>query len=373
MKVMTPEEGWDWLVKKTRRWPLLAYAAAPRQGLGGMVIGPPLWSRMLGVGVVLALGIGGIVLPFPAARIAGVAITLAAVWSWFYRLHVLCDPYGRTLTVVRGAAGLERVVVLPRDKLELTRAVIGAAEDGGDSHPAGRQVLQLSHLERPGVVDIMLLPAKPELPPPARALTEFFADRMADATCSRAELADGTALEVPMGPTAFSCGAMPMEPTLLTPDHWVFSSPFLGGLPRAVLAAAAGILLSVGMGVFLDLLPGIIFEALLIFGVGGAIYVFLFVLGSTRFGADLQNGVLYVEGFRRTRRRAWPLSDVAGVQLCAFHVDDAPPGALWYETNLVLRPGAERVRIWASSEADLAMHNARMFAEFIGKPLWDHT
>ena len=92
-----------------------------------------------------------------------------------------------------------------------------------------------------------------------------------------------------------------------------------------------------------------------------------------RFGADLQESLLYVEGLRGRRKRQWPLSDVAGVELCAVHPDGAAPGAVRYEADAVLSPDTEPVLIWTSHDRDRATRDARRFAAFLGKPFWDHT
>lgn len=160
-----------------------------------------------------------------------------------------------------------------------------------------------------------------------------------------------------------------------TPQRAVFKSP----LPAKPLWDVLGdsvipVLAFGGAALFF---PEVIFlavGALVLCAVGGVIvFVSLVASPPRRFGADLQEGLLYVEGLGRRRKGQWPLSDVAGVQLCTIHADGAPPDDVSYEADVVLSPDTGPVRMWTSHEQDRATRDARRFAEFIGKPFWDHT
>ena len=375
MKTMGPDEGWDWLVKKTRRAPLCSGLNAAVGSFEGTVIRQSRPSQAVGVALFLGIAAVGLAVPGIASRIFGIVFALLTVFGLLYRFRVVLDAHAGVLTVVRGLVGLQRVVTLPRDKLELTRTVIGATEDGGNERPAGAHVLRLMHVQRAGVVDMLLLYKQSDLPPVARALTEFFAGRVAESAKAHAELADGSALDIPRAPTSTMHGIRQMTLTFPAPRRAVFEAP----LPCKMLWEILGVSVVpvVALGGAALFFPEVLFLAVAALGLaaaGGVVMLaLLLAFPQRRIGADLEEGVLYVEGLRRRRKREWSLADVVGVQLCAFHVHDGPPGQLTYEGNVILRDDAERVRMWTSDDKDRAARDARRFAAFIGKPFWDHT
>jgi hypothetical protein len=189
------------------------------------------------------------------------------------------------------------------------------------------------------------------------------------------EPTDGRPVDVPKAPTAETRMTGEMELTFPAPDCAVFRAPLpgralwelLGGAILPVMAFAAAALF----------VPEVLFlavAALILCAVGGVVAL-VSIAGSPpgQFGADLQAGLVYVEGLGRKRKQEWALADVAGVQICSFREQGAPSDEVAYEGNVVLRPDAERVRMWTSRDRERATRDARRFAAFIGKPFWDHT
>ena len=180
-----------------------------------------------------------------------------------------------------------------------------------------------------------------------------------------------------MGEALMSAANMPRraELTFPAPQRAVFRSPVPAGwlweiLGNSAVPAAAVVVLVGGFGVAVFL-----GAAALVLCALGALIVLVSFLASPprRLGADLDEGLLYVEGLGRRRKRQWPLSDVSGVQLSTAHADGAPPDDVSYEADVVLSPDAEPVRMWISRDRERATRDARRFAAFLGKPFWDHT
>ena len=375
MKTMTPDEGWDWLVGQTRTAPFLQFPAAPRRTVTGTIIREGLWTKPVLVGVCLGFAAFGVLIPWLWVRVISMApFLLAAAYLALRQLHVMLGPTGRDLSLVSGAWPWERSVTLPREKLELVRTVIAASEDGGDCHAAGRQVLRLCHRERGGTVDLLPLDDRPELPPAARAVVEFFGDGFADATRAHVDLPDGSRLDVPKTPTDSSYPGAGEVLRFPAPQHAVWSGDppiirTLGNVGRAVLPAlACVVVLGMLVAASLSAVAGFVLIGL---AIPAGLALLWGALCERRAGADLRTGVLYVEGFRRRRTHEWPLSDVAGVQLCVFHVFDS--GTVMYEANAVVRTGAGRMRMGTSHDRERITRDAQRFAEFLGTPFWDHT
>ena len=77
---------------------------------------------------------------------------------------------------------------------------------------------------------------------------------------------------------------------------------------------------------------------------------------------------------RRKKKREFALDEILALQLCSRQVSDKNGTYMMFELNLVLaQPRGERLYIYSQKSWDRIKPPCARFAEFIGKPLLDHT
>ncbi|MFO7957842.1 MAG: hypothetical protein R6X33_12175 [Candidatus Brocadiia bacterium] len=205
MRTMSADEGWDWLVRKTRRGPLLSLSGARvEREPEGVVILPSAWySRggpiLIGSFAVLWVGISfasGVLLEMGWF---GGLLLLLVLYVLANRSRVWWNPLGNTVHIFRGLLGLGTHVELPADKLTVSTGRWG--ETGSLNWWIRDSVtVSLEHSERQGQVRLACAETQASLTEAFAALREFLGDRGRDETEVPVRSARGGAMAVPTAP-----------------------------------------------------------------------------------------------------------------------------------------------------------------------------
>jgi len=225
-------------------------------------------------------------------------------------------------------------------------------------------------------------PRREELSAAYDALTELLGGRARDGTVVEIELPRGRRIRTsrtPLGTGAANFRTMKL--TRPRPDQAVLK-PTLGSR----LFFAAFFLFGLGALAFVPWVTNQAFEdglaawlAVAVTGIIGPAFTILSLLGlSGRFGQrpvrfDLRQGLLWSAG---GGGRSVRIDDVAAVQVCGQHVMGAGDAASFtaFELNLILSdPPGERLGLFSHGAEPALRSDARLLAEFLDKPIVDHT
>lgn len=381
MRVMSADEGWDWLIKKTRRRPFLWFGADVKREDGAMVLRNAPIRRDLRLTfatvasaalALIAIGWGGAMPPRHVLLELVVLLFLTALM--FYRSDIRWDPSTETLSLLKGLPGLTRRVDLPAERL---RAELRLRREDSDQSPDGYVELRLRRQGRAEEVPLVRAHSKSRLLPAFLALRSFLRGRVTDHTVVQVEVPGGS---VPMSRT-------PVHP------------PLAGYLPRRV--AVRGDRAAVGLsrlwlclcGLFLLTCGAAFVQAALAawgFGhplavVGCAVMLILMLTAGVPLLA-LARKNLVADGRRRRLRvrelrltgsgwRKLEFEKVAGVQVVVSRaLGRGEDRDRRYEVNLVLPDLPEgRITLLARRRRTRAAQGAERLSAFLGVPWWDHA
>lgn len=381
MRTLGAEEGWDWLVRKTRRGPLLSLSGARvERGAEGVLILPSAWHSRGGPILIGAFAVLWICISFASGALLemgwfGGLLLLLVLYVLATRSRVWWNPLGNTVHVYRGLAGFGTHVELPAEKLTVSSGRWG--ETGMlDWSLKDHVILSLEHSERQGRVRLACAETQAPLTEAFKALCDFLSGRGEDETEVPVRSARGGAMTVPTAPIS-ERGAKFATARLVVQSGVARFRPSAVLLAFGAVFAAFGLMaITMGWSLFRDegwvgLFPGLMGLLFVAAGVGVAVF-----RGRSRIRAERFGHTVWL----RTDRRSpvpWEelaFSDVAGVQMCRHFVPDSDGSYSSYEINLVLAgPPVRRVNLVTHGNRDVAEDDAARLAQFLEVPFWDHT
>ena len=377
---------WERLAGRFRRRQLVPFLPAVEGLYEDVTIRTrPVWRVVL-AGVVALAGVGAAVAIWAYAgeyigqELAAVLAPAAAGPGCLIALHWLTRVNqirwrrgGREIIIRYGSFVSPKQVVLRAPDLEVELG----ERPSGRSGPMWR--LSLTHKDKPGRVVVAESLNRSDLVAAHEALKSFLGGP--DAQLLSAEplqLPGGKIIDVSKAPMASSSATFrTMALKFPSPDVAVFQPTIICRLFFAFFAAGGVAALVIFIGLDSDrsvgsiLLAGLVGSAFAIVGfagLGGK-------LGARRIVFDRARGVLLGPKRRADTFGAegLPLDDVAAVQICS-KPDSGTGPEVYLELNLVLRePAGERLNLTCHGDRKNLRADAKKLAEFLDRPLLDHT
>jgi len=245
--------------------------------------------------------------------------------------------------------------------------------------PRGHVMLVLRHENSNDVLPLASAPTRADLKPALDALTEILGTPADDRTATPLKTEDEKGLSISRA--SCSSGSSNYRTHVfreLSPDEAVFRPTlrayFVAGLIIAVALGALGFMLPFAV------LEGSIAGAIICLAGGGVFLLtgWAFVPGRMRFIVNRSAGTVAITGIDRDQdESSEPFSphDIVAVQICSRREDSSSTASYTArELNLVLKnPAVQRINLLCYSNRRALFEDAERLADFLGKPLLDHS
>lgn len=400
------DNSWSHLSRRTLRGPLLSGTPRITALTDGFVLRSRR-SRIPNILVVTGFGIATIAAGIwiwhlretatPNQILAG-SWTVGAVLLWLFgaifvaigiygllqRGEITCDPLSREVRIRYGTLMRPREATLPARQLLIHLYLSRESPRwNAPEYRAGRIILAL-HGPASEQTEVRVATAgkRSALLPAFTALSEFLEGRTRDSTMVEVELDGRRRVLTSVVPASrFSASFATARLSLPTPDRAILSrsTGALAFYTAFLLMGCAGLYLASdclrsGGSVIGLLLGGVVGGLFVTFGGLGLYPGF----GIRRVAFDrLQKTISVAPGISvgSPADRSYSFSDVVAVQFCSKYVESSDsPGYITYELNLILtRPEGERLTLTSHAGESRVRDDARRLAEFLEKPLLDHT
>ncbi len=396
-------DSWNKLVKKTRRIPLFWNGVVVKESRAGIILTLRPYIRVIGI---LTLGFACLFFSFFYFNQGTDSTYTWCVIGGFcgifglIGLHLLTQvntvylrPGDYDLVIRYGSIFRMRNLKVRNDRVRARMYLDDEKErwlHGGIER--GMVVLSLQKIDGGTEVKLSAEPYAATLPKAFKKLSDFLRTESVDETLTEAPAVDCQEFTISKSPI---CEVRSYSPELsltisdnlavfkTTPHKRILFPLFLiVGLAAMIVPTLCGGELNRFM-MDADMFRNKLVSLVLAVGVGGTIAVVGFLgtffgFGTHRITADknrrridIESGIGNVTKGRYTRH----FEQVAAVQICTQTVPggEGPPYVVW-EINLVMNhPPGERIGLVAHADKIQIRSEAHRFAEFIGKPLLDHS
>lgn len=380
------DEG-DWLVlsRKVRRRTLLGQLPSVRRTGNTLIIGVNRMAGCFGIGAFTFTAVAGICIYLQNPHdphtqeflqrwfLIGGGIGLIGCVAGFARTGLYCETAAVRLIIRYGLLHRRWQFTVA----DLSADLLVAEKRFGSSVPAGHVVLVLRHKAFNEVVPLASAPTQADLKLALVALTEILGRPPSDRMTEVMEMSDGESISISRA--SCSSGSANYRTHVfrdLSSDEGMFRPTLraylVAGLVLAVALAALGFMLPSAI------LGRSILGAAISFVVGGVFLLFGWMLVPPRIRIVVNRSArtIRITGVRQGLEASDdPLSlrDIVAVQICSRR-ESGRRSYQAYELNLVLKnPDAHRINLMCHSNRRALCDDAQLLADFLGKPLLDHS
>jgi hypothetical protein len=402
-----PIVGEDWLrlARKTRRMPLLTYE--PRMTTRGGVLEMRSGRGFTTFGVIIivfALGFAGFLFASGGKNakeadsdepIGSRGVAIVCAFSGLMTLiGVIMLLNGRKLQVEEEGddvviwTGIRPFVSQCRFDRTALSVRLSAAETGyqlqADQMRGPGTLLSLVHAGSDQVVHLAS-GTRERLQSAYDALSRLFARRAADLTLIQVPITGGVAVVIPRTPLATSSTSfrtahlkvVSSEVAVFRPTLHAVSSKLFGmALGLAFAGFAIAMMASSGTASLSDRVFPIVFVVVGLGIVIAEIWLFLRHATGRRITRDATGRTVDVRtGRNAAKNLTCLLRDVVGIQICSRYVSGSEcSGYTAYELNIAFAGGEpQRINLLSHADERGIRKDAELLAEFLGKPVFDHT
>ena len=390
------KDNWLILMGKTRHWPLLVGVPRVKSSYRATTLMPCLSSY---IGALLACGFGSLMLYLAISHPEGVTSKLAMVillllGTFFFVVGPLTllkhttvswENNASKLVIRYGWRFLPKIVALNCNEVEVNLSLAPKPSSWFSLFMQGWTVLSLCKSGHEGkVINIACCPNKESLMPVFKKLEEFLGSKVIDETLVKITAPNGKTLIVSRVPINKTCSTFKTMTLIINSESEV-------AVIRPTICIRLFFLQVLGFGLFsLYMIPTFrqdtssVCPLLLVGGVG----VVFMIVGIV--GLFMGIGIQHVRADRRResisikegifgmhpRDSLYRFDDIVAIQVCSKYVDlGEGGGGATYELDMVFYgfPQAIRRSILSYSDKNQVLSDAQKFADFLDKPLFDHT